>query len=66
MEDWLLSRALVRAGRTVILPGPLLVSARRWRQAGLVRQTLRNWLLLSLASAGVPPDELAAWYPTVR
>lgn len=66
MEDWLLSRELVRAGRSVILPGPLLVSARRWQQAGLVRQTLRNWLLLSLALAGVPPDKLSAWYPTVR
>ncbi|HTI49405.1 MAG TPA: TIGR04283 family arsenosugar biosynthesis glycosyltransferase [Planctomycetaceae bacterium] len=66
MEDWLLSRRLVRAGRTAVLPGPLLVSARRWQQAGLVRQTLRNWLLLMLASAGVPPDNLARWYPTVR
>lgn len=66
MEDWLLSRALVRTGRTVVLPGPLLVSARRWQQAGLVRQTLRNWLLLTLASAGTPPDELARWYPVVR
>lgn len=66
MEDWLLSRRLVRAGRTAVLPGPLLVSARRWQQAGLVRQTLRNWSLLMLASAGVPPDELARWYPIVR
>lgn len=66
MEDWLLSRRLLRAGRTAVLPGPLLVSARRWQQAGLVRQTLRNWLLLMLASAGVPPDELAKWYPIVR
>lgn len=66
MEDWLLSRRLVRTGRTVVLPGPLLVSARRWQQAGLLRQTMQNWLLLMLASAGVPPDELASWYPVVR
>jgi rSAM/selenodomain-associated transferase 2 len=66
MEDVFLSRRLRREGRVVVLPHAIHVSPRRWEQAGLVRQTLRNWGLTALAIAGVPPDRLAAFYPHVR
>jgi len=42
------------------------VSPRRWRQRGVVKQTLCNWTLTALAAAGVHPDRLAAYYPVVR
>ena len=63
MEDVVLMRALRRQGRLAFLPGPLEVDARRWQQAGLVRQTLRNWLLLAAFRLGVSPARLARFYP---
>ncbi|MCI0464429.1 MAG: TIGR04283 family arsenosugar biosynthesis glycosyltransferase [Gemmataceae bacterium] len=66
MEDVFLSRALRRLGRVVVSRRRIYVSPRRWQQAGLVRQTLRNWALTALASLGVHPDRLAPLYPAVR
>ena len=62
MEDVMLMKRLRRRTRPVLLPGPLYVSARRWRRHGVLRQTARNWLLLSAARLGVSPDKLAAFY----
>jgi rSAM/selenodomain-associated transferase 2 len=66
MEDVFLSKALRRAGRMVVAPRRIFVSPRRWQRQGVVRQTLRNWILTALAVAGVHPDRLAAFYPVVR
>jgi rSAM/selenodomain-associated transferase 2 len=66
MEDVFFSRTLRRLGRIEVVPQTIFVSPRRWQRYGLVRQTLRNWTLTGLASAGVPPDQLARYYPTVR
>ena len=66
MEDVLLMKRLRRAGRFVLLDERLFVSARRWQRHGIVRQTLRNWLLLILALCGVPPNRLARFYPNTR
>lgn len=66
MDDVLFSTRLRRLGRLAVLPNRILVSARRWKYAGLVRQTLRNWALTALAAGGVRPDELARFYPVVR
>lgn len=66
MEDLYFSKELRRHGRVVVAPSRIYVSPRRWQQAGLVRQTLRNWTLTALAAAGVAPDRLAAFYPAVR
>lgn len=63
MEDLLLMKKLKRAGRFRLIDARLRVSPRRWRQAGVVRQTLRNWTLLGLAHCGVSPDRLAKFYP---
>jgi hypothetical protein len=65
LEDWLFSKLLREHGRLVVLPGPLLVSARRWKRSGLVRQTLRNWSILWRASRGVPIEQLASEYQSV-
>ena len=62
LEDLLLVRCLRTRGRLVLLPGPLLVSARRWQRHGLCRQTLRNWCILLAEKLGVSPDRLASHY----
>lgn len=66
MEDVLLMKRLRRRGRFVLLNDRITVSPRRWQKHGIVRQTLRNWLLLSLAMCGVSPDYLARFYPNTR
>lgn len=65
LEDLLLMRALRREVGTwpVLLPGPLTISARRWQENGVIRQTLRNWSILARHALGVPPDRLVAHYP---
>ena len=62
MEDVLLSQRLRRRSWPVLLSGPVYVSPRRWQRAGVIRQTVRNWLLVTAFSCGVSPQRLAAWY----
>ena len=66
MEDVFLMKRLRHVGRFVLLPDRLTVSARRWRQHGVIRQTLRNWMLLTLALCGASPDRLVRFYPNTR
>jgi rSAM/selenodomain-associated transferase 2 len=66
MEDVFFSRTLARHGKLAIAPRRIFVSPRRWQRTGVVRQTIRNWVLLGLAGSGVHPDLLASWYPVVR
>jgi hypothetical protein len=66
MEDVWLSRQLRRRGKIVVASRRVFVSPRRWQKQGLIRQTLRNWTLTALASAGVHPNQLARFYPLVR
>jgi rSAM/selenodomain-associated transferase 2 len=62
MEDVLLMRRLRDVGRIAFLPGPVVTSARRHEKHGLIRQTLRNWYLLSAERLGVPLEVLAGQY----
>jgi rSAM/selenodomain-associated transferase 2 len=62
LEDLLLMKRLRRQTKPVLLPGPLHVDARRWRRHGVLRQTARNWLILTAARLGVHPDRLAEFY----
>lgn len=66
MEDVYLSLRLRRLGTIAVAPSELVVSPRRWQRQGIVRQTVRNWTLVGLAAAGVHPDRLARFYPSVR
>lgn len=66
MDDYEFIRRLERAGRTVCLKPPMLVSDRRWRVQGLVG-TLSSWVWIqTLYSLGVPAERLARWYGPVR
>jgi len=66
MEDIFLSLRLRRIGRIAVANKRIFVSARRWQRTGIVRQTLRNWALTALAAAGVHPNRLARYYPSIR
>jgi rSAM/selenodomain-associated transferase 2 len=66
MEDVFISMKLRRLGRMAVARRRIFVSPRRWEKRGVVRQSLCNWTLTALAAAGVHPDLLAAYYPTVR
>lgn len=67
MEDVALMRGIKRAGgRIGFIPEPVITSARRWEQEGILYTTLRNWLLLSAYTLGVDPDKLAKYYKEAR
>jgi rSAM/selenodomain-associated transferase 2 len=66
MEDPLICKKLRRHGRMMVLRQPIAVSPRRWHRVGIIRQTMRNGILILLAMAGVPPQRLAQFYPDVR
>ena len=62
LEDLLLMKRLRKVGKPHLLAGPIYVSPRRWLEHGVMRQTLRNWSILSAHCIGVPPDRLARHY----
>jgi rSAM/selenodomain-associated transferase 2 len=62
MEDFALSQRLSKISLPALLPGPISVSPRRWRQNGVLAQTTRNWFIATAYRAGVSPERLAKWY----
>jgi len=66
MEDVLLSRAMRRRARTVLLPGPVETSARRWEAAGPLRTILLMWAVRLAHLAGAAPARCAALYARSR
>ena len=62
MEDVEFVRRLVRAGRVIGLPLPLVTSARRWRRDGWFRRSAHNLLLVMSYFAGINIERLARWY----
>jgi rSAM/selenodomain-associated transferase 2 len=63
MEDIDFCKRIKPFGKIVILPYPMMTSARRWKQEGPVRNFLRNWMLQLGWAIGVSPKYLAKWYP---
>ena len=61
-EDVIIARRLRRLGTLILLAGPIEVDARRWQKHGTIRQTLRNWTLVTLFNLGVSPKQLAHFY----
>ncbi len=63
MEDVALMQQLKQQRIPIrIVRDRVLVSPRRWEQEGILRCTLRNWLLLGLYTLGVSPHRLWRWY----
>jgi len=66
MEDYDFARRLIQRGKTVCLKQPLLVSARRWEEYGLLR-TLTAWFVLHcFYYLHVPARLWARLYPPIR
>lgn len=66
-EDVELSDRLRRRGPIRLLDeAEILVCARRWEQEGVLRCTLRNWILRALHRLGVAPRHLARLYRPFR
>lgn len=64
MEDVAIMDRLKREGAPIRFIGaPAATSDRRWRHSGAVRNTLRNWRLMSAFRAGVSPFSLKHRYP---
>ena len=63
MEDVGLMRKIRRHHvRPVFLPHAVKTSARRWESRGVIHATIRNWVLILLFFARVPPERLAKFY----
>ncbi|MCP5119433.1 MAG: glycosyltransferase family 2 protein [bacterium] len=66
LEDYEFGRRLWKRGKLALLDEPIHVSARRWRNAGVVG-TLWSWFWIqALYLAGVSPKKLAGMYGDVR
>ncbi len=66
LEDLDFVLRLRRHGGTVLLPGPAIVSARRFLNRGVLRTVTVDWLIWSLFALGVSPHRLARLYRQVR
>jgi rSAM/selenodomain-associated transferase 2 len=63
MEDVeIMGRIRKQGGRITIIKRAVMTSARRWEKEGIIRCTLRNWLLIILYFAGVSPERLLRFY----
>jgi len=63
MEDFELMRRLKTMGRIRIAPAPVLTSARRWEEHGILRTTAIHQVIIIAYMLGVPPKYLARLHP---
>ncbi len=64
MEDVDIVRRVKKAGgRIGFISDRVWTSARRWKQEGVIRCTLRNWTIMLRYLFGASPEELAKRYP---
>jgi rSAM/selenodomain-associated transferase 2 len=66
LEDVELRRRLKRRGKFVKANAAVVTSARRFRSGGIVRQQIKNLMILCAFLAGVPVAALARWYRPLR
>jgi rSAM/selenodomain-associated transferase 2 len=66
MEDIEFSRRARRLSAPIALRPPVIVSARRWDRAGLVRTIVRMWWLRLAYFLGADPRQLAQRYRNAR
>jgi len=63
MEDVeIMDRIKKQGGRIYIIPRRVSTDSRRWEQEGIVRCTLRNWMLQIFYFLGISPYKLARFY----
>ncbi|MCF4967060.1 TIGR04283 family arsenosugar biosynthesis glycosyltransferase [Nostoc sp. CMAA1605] len=66
MEDFELMRRLKHQGKIVILATPVITSARRWLQKGILQTTLINQIMIIGYLFGVAPARLRNWYRQIK
>ena len=65
MEDVELMRRIKKKGDKIyIVPEKVRTSPRRWEKEGPIYCTLRNWVLITLYSIGIPAEKLYKFYKT--
>jgi hypothetical protein len=62
MEDFELMRRLRKRGKISIVQQPVMTSARRWLQKGILKTTLINQLMVLGYLVGVSPTQLVELY----
>jgi rSAM/selenodomain-associated transferase 2 len=63
MEDVEIMRRIKKRGdKMIFLDRPALTSARRWEKEGILKCTIRNWLLMTLYLSGMAPARLVRFY----
>lgn len=66
MEDWELSLGMRRVGKTMLLPGPVTTSARRWLKHGKWRTAWLMHKIKTLYLLGASPEDLKKMYSDRR
>ncbi|MDF9407650.1 TIGR04283 family arsenosugar biosynthesis glycosyltransferase [Pelotomaculum isophthalicicum JI] len=66
MEDWEFSKSMRRVGKTLLLPGPVITSARRWLIHGKWRTAWLMHKIKTLYLLGTSPDDLKRMYSDRR
>src|SRR5208283_917067 len=63
MEDVELMRRIKKTrDKIYIIPEKVKTSPRRWEKEGVIFCTLRNWVLITLYSLGIPAEKLLKFY----
>ena len=62
MEDVIISERLRKISMPAVLPGPVYLTGRHWERRGVVRTTIRNWILFQKYKTGVNPKSIAQKY----
>lgn len=62
MEDFELIRRLKKLGQIAFIPIPVVTSARRWLNQGIIKTTLINQMIVCAYLLGVAPERLVGWY----
>lgn len=62
MEDFELMRRLKCIGKIIIIPVPVITSARRWLQKGVFKTTLLNQIIIIAYLLGISPQRIHSWY----
>lgn len=62
MEDFELIRRLKSIGKIIIIPVPVITSARRWLQKGVFYTTILNQIVITAYLLGISPKRIRRWY----
>jgi uncharacterized protein len=62
MEDFELMLRLRKLGYIWIIPQPVLTSARRWQETGILRTTVINQIAILSYFLGISPARIAHWF----